>query len=446
MNNQGLIEQVPQVGMFVYFSYLMDREAVDCRGETVGWLYDIIVQTDQVYPRSSSLIIRKGFINHRYALLSWDQLAEITLQEIKLRTEKSSVSFVERHEYKDEFSLRKDVLDQQVVDTYNQKVIRVNDIHFLTVDSSLAVMHVDISIRGLIRRLGWEHVVDFIVRLFNRKAAYLHTEHLISWKYIQPLSINPVSMSLKVNVPQNQFRNIPAPDLGEIFKDLNTQDQIALFKSLDLNTRAKIFRNIDFKTQRFLIDQLGVAEVAAILNVIPPDEATDFLEQLSREMMQKFLSIMESKQAKKLSELLGYSSDSAGGLMTIDFLAFKKGTKVADAIQQIKVKQFKGETVQFVYIVDEENRLVASMNFQRLIAANPDDPVEQAAFSKTYFVKLDSSVKEVAYLMEKYKYNAVPVVDEQSVLKGIVTVDDILSQVIAIAWRRLKKIKATPRQ
>jgi len=447
MNNhiQSEINKDTHVGMFVYFSYLTDRRVMDCHGDTVGRLYDIIVQTGQVYPHSSSLIIRKGFINCQYTLLPWDQVLEIAPKEIKLRTEKSSLSFAERHEYKHEFSLRKDVLDQQVVDTHNQKVIRVNDIHFLTVDSSLAVMHVDISIRGLIRRLGWEDVVDFIVRLFNRKAAYLHTEHLISWKYIQPLSINPVSMSLKVDVPQNQFRNIPAPDLGEIFKDLNTQDQIALLKSLDLNTRAKIFRNIDFKTQRFLIDQLGVAEVATILNVIPPDEATDFLEQLSREMMQKFLSIMESKQAKKLSELLGYSSDSAGGLMTIDFLAFKKGTRVAEVIQQIKGKQFKGETVQFVYIVDEENRLVASMNFQRLIAANPDDPVEQAAFPKTYFVKLDSSVKEVAYLMEKYKYNAIPVVDEHSVLKGIVTVDDILSQVIAIAWRRLKKINVTPR-
>jgi magnesium transporter len=155
---------------------------------------------------------------------------------------------------------------------------------------------------------------------------------------------------------------------------------------------------------------------------------------------------MESKQAKKLSELLGYSSDSAGGLMTTEYLAFKKGTLVSEVLKLIREKNFKVEPAQFVYIVDEEHHLAASINFKRLILAQAEDAIEKFAFPKTYFVKVSSSVKEVAYLMEKYKYNAIPVVDEQNILQGIITVDDILSQVIAIAWRRLKKINVTPKQ
>ena len=107
---------------------------------------------------------------------------------------------------------------------------------------------------------------------------------------------------------------------------------------------------------------------------------------------------------------------------------------------------FKVEPAQFVYIVDDDHKLIASVNFKRLMLASNDEAVEKVVFPKTYFVKVDSSVKEVAYLMEKYKYNAIPVVDDDNVLKGIVTVDDILSQVIAIAWRRLKKINVTPKQ
>jgi magnesium transporter len=432
--------------VFTYFSRLLDRDVLDANGEYVGGLYDIIVKVAQVYPQSVGLIVRKGFPNRKYALISWQEVAELNPKEIKLRIDRPQIVFAEKHDNKDELSLRRDILDQQVVDTYNHKVIRVNDVHFLQVDNCLTVAHVDIGGRGIVRRLGYEKIIDFTVRLFNRHARYLRLEYLIPWKYIQPLSINPVSMTIKINVPQKQLTNIPSADLGEIIQDLPLQDQIALFKTLELSTRAKVFMNIDFRTQQSLIEELGYAEIATILNFLPSDEATDFLERLPKDEVKQFLNILESKQAKKLSELLGYSSDSAGGLMTTEYLAFKKGTPVAEVIKFIREKNFKVEPAQFVYIVDAEQHLVASINFKRLMLAQPEETVEKFSFPKTYFVNVSSSVKEVAYLMEKYKYNAIPVVDEHNYLKGIITVDDILSQVIAIAWRRLKKINVTPKQ
>jgi magnesium transporter len=182
------------------------------------------------------------------------------------------------------------------------------------------------------------------------------------------------------------------------------------------------------------------------LNVIPSDEATDFLEKLPKNTVGQLLALMENIHSKRLSQLLGYSSDSAGGLMTTDFIAFAKDTAVELVLKQIKERSFKSEPAQFVYIVDEANHLVGSTNLRRLILADPRDPVQKTAFPKMYFVHLDSEVKEVAYLMEKYKYYAIPVVDDSNVLQGIITVDDILTQVISIAWRRLKRIKVQPKQ
>jgi magnesium transporter len=432
--------------VFIYFSELLNYEVIDAQERLVGRMYDVVVQIGQVYPRSSKLIFRRGFINHQYAVIPWEDVTGISEGFIRIKTPPEAIRFHEQHEYKDEFSLRRDVLDQQVVDTHNHKVIRVNDIHFLMVDNCLNVAHVDISLRGLIRRLGWERSADLFVRMFKKDADYLKTEHLISWKYIQPLTINPVSMTIKINVPQNQLNSIPAPDMAEMLQDLNMQDQVALFKSLDLNTRAKVFMNVEYKTQEMLIDQLGIAEIATILNVVPSDDATDFLEKLPKDAVQQFLKIMESKQAKKLSELLGYSSDSAGGLMITEYLECRKGMSVGEVIKLVREKSFKLEPVQVVYIVDEEHHLVGSINFKRLMLAEPSEPVEKSAFTRTYYVRLESSVKEVAYLMEKYKYSAIPVTDGEMVLKGVVTVDDVLSQVIAIAWRRLKKIQAKPVQ
>jgi len=436
----GLKEQTNE--MFVYFSELMAKPVIDKNGELAGELYDIIVKPTAVYPQSSHLIVRKGFPNRKYGVVDWLDIKGIDSKELTLSIEQSKIVFKEKHNNKEELTLRRDILDQQVVDTYNHKVIRVNDIHLLEVDHCLMTAHVDISLKGLIRRLGFEKIVDLIVGIFNRNAPYLKTEHLISWKHIQPLSINPVSMTIKVDLSHKQLNTIPAADLGEIFLDLNPAHQIALFKSLDIQARAKIFMSIEFKAQKSLVEELDPKEAADVLNAVPSDEATDFLEKLPKETVDKYLNLLESKQAKKLSQLLGYSSESAGGLMTAEYIAFPKDTTVESALKQIKERTFKVEPAQLVYIVDENNHLISSTNFRRLIIASPQDPIQTAAFPKTFFVHINSSVKEIAYLMDKYKYFAIPVVDENNVLQGIITVDDVLNQVISIAWRRLKKIKA----
>jgi len=429
--------------MFIYFSELIDKPVFDSNKNLAGRIYDIALKPSAVYPQSAYLVIRRGFPNRKYAVISWEHIKDIDIynQEISLNIEKQKIAFEEKRDNKDALTLRRDILDQQVVDTHNHKVIRINDIHLLFVEEALMVAHVDISTRGLIRRLGFEKIVDFLVRMLNKNSPYLNNEHLISWKYIQPLSINPASMTIKVNVPEKQFSSIPAADLGEIFLDLNIKQQLTFFRSLDTQTQARVFTHINFKTQKSLVEDLQPKQVAELLNNIPSDEATDFLEKLPKDMTEHLLSFIESRYAKKLSQLLGYSSDSAGGLMTAEYTVFIKDTPVESALKQIKERAYKVEPAQYVYIVDENNRLLGTTNFRRLILADPQEPIQNVAFPKTYFVHLNSSVKEVAYLMEKYKYYTIPVVDGNHVLQGIITVDEILSQLIAFAWRRLKKIK-----
>lgn len=450
MNDQEkeLLEKMMLRKMFVYFSQLLDREVLDKNKVTVGEVYDIIVKPTQVYPQSSALIVRKGFPNRKYALIEWRDIVDIDAEsrDIHLSIDSSRIVFHEKHDNKEELTLRRDILDQQVVDTHNHKVIRINDIHLLFVDHAVMVAHVDISNRGLIRRLGFEKAVDFIVRLINPDADYLKVEYLISWKFIQPLSINPASMTIKVDVPEKQFSSIPAADLGDIFLDLNIMQQVLLFKSLDAKTKAKVFTHIDFKTQKLLVEELKPGDVVEILNNIPSDEATDFLERLPKKDTVSILSLMESSYSRRLSQLLGYSNDSAGGLMVTEYIFFTKGTTVDSAFKQIKERTFKVEPAQFVYVVDDGNKLIGCTNFRRMILADPQEPIQNVIFPKLYSVRLDSSVKEVAYLMEKYKYYTIPVVDDNGVLQGIVTVDDVLSQVIAIAWRRFKNIKVAHSQ
>jgi len=424
--------------MFIYFSEILKCGVFDRDGKLMGLVWDVAIKFKEIYPKASELIVYRGFIKKEYACISWDLLDRIG-DNIYLKTKKEEIAF-NRSAKTYDFLLRRDILDQQVVDTYNSKVIRVNDIHLLKVDQDLMVAHVDIGLRGLVRRLGWENFVDFTVKLFSPHSKYLRREDLIAWKFIQPVSINPVSKTLKVNLPQKQFSDIPPADLSEIILDLDGDQRLAFFKTLDLRTKADIFENLDFEHQKFLLKELDKREAAQIVGEMSPDEATDLLEGLPPATVRNLLAMMETNMSRKLSTLLGYSSDSAGGIMTTDFVSLSENMTVEEAIAHIKEKTEDIDYVYYIYITDDRNRLKGTTTIRRLLfSENPKESIMNTAFSKAIYSYLHDSTKQVAYLFDKYKLSALPVVDENKTIHGVITIDDVLSRVILLAWRKRPK-------
>jgi len=425
--------------MFVNFSDLLKKDVTAFDGAYIGKVWDVTSKLGEVYPKADELIICKGTVNRLYASVSWARVESVA-DEITLDVKKDDVKFSsEIKEY--ELLLRRDILDQQVVDTFNHKVRRVNDIHLLKVDRDLVIAHVDIGLSGLFRRLGWDKPIDFFLKLVTKKSRHSKASDLISWKYVQPVAINPASMTMKLSVSEKQLLSIPAADLGDIIFDLNPNQRMALFRVLDVKTKAKIFENLEFEEQNTLLKELDKKEAAQIVSHMSTDEATDLLEGLSPRVVNNLLPLIESSRAKKLSTLLGYSGDSAGGLMTTEFVSLLETTPVEGAVEHIKVNTKDYDTVPYIYIVDDKNHLKGVTTIRRLLFANPKEQISNTAFQKTLYVYLNNSSKEIAYFMDKYKVSAIPVVDENKVMHGIITMDDILSQVIAIAWRKRTRIQ-----
>ncbi len=427
--------------MFIFFSGIHGIKILDKNNRPLGGLYDILIEPMGKYARSKTLVIERGCFVKTYAAVPWSAISEFSNRSIKLGLGSQEVSFSRLLNHRSALSMRQDILDQQVVDTNNQNVIRVNDIHLLLADQDLVVAHVDIGLRGIVRRLGFEKVVDSLVRFFNKDSHYLHKPRLISWKHIQPLSINPVSMTIKVDVSQKQLLEIPAADLGEIMLDLAPKHRIALFKTLDLATKSRLFTALDFKEQKSLLEDLEEHEAVEILNHLPTDEAVDFLSELPQATVHKLLGLMESKNAMMLSTLLGYAAESAGGLMTTEYIAVPEDTTIEETLKVIKEKTPKAETIQHIYIVDRENHLLGSTVLRRLIIADPTDNVMKAALKKTVSIHVADEVKKIALLMDKYKIYALPVVDASNILVGIITIDDIFSRLVSVAWRKARKKK-----
>lgn len=424
--------------MFVYFSDILKKDVRDGDGVYLGRVWDIAIKMGEVYPRSEEIVVSRGFFRRTYACIPWSSVKGVD-DDIMLDVKAADVVFApDVRPF--EFLLKRDILDQQVVDTFNHKVRRVNDIHLLRVDRDLVVAHVDIGLRGLFRRLDWEKAVDWIVNVAHANARYLKRDEIVSWKHVQPVAVNPASMTMKLSVGEKQILSIPAVDLGDIIFDLNANQRIALFRALDLRTKAKVFENLEFDEQKIILKDLDKKEAAQIVNAMSSDEAADFLEKLPQGTVKNLLTLVESSRAKKLSTLLGFASDSAGGIMTAEFVSMPETMVVEAAIEYIKNQTKDYDVVPYIYIVDEKNRLKGVTTIRRLLFADPKETTLKTVFPKTLYVYLNNSVKEVAYLMDRYKISAIAVIDEEKVIHGIITMDDILSQVISIAWRKRPKV------
>jgi CBS domain-containing protein len=420
--------------MFTFFTEVIKQDVVDRHGRFLGRPFDFTAKFDEPYPTLTSLIVAKGFLHKKYYVIPWGNLHHAGGQ-FQLKIPLESLTFVKDYKKEAEMTLRKNILDQQVVDTFNRKVVRVNDLHLLQVDSDLRIAHVDVGIRGLMRRLGWERFIDPAVRFVNRHASYLTAEKFISWKYVQPLSVQPLTGIIHLNVDQKQLRSIPPPDLSEMLMELDPYQRAALFKTLDPQSQIDILTELDLKWQKDLIEELDPRTAADLLEKMPADEATDLLGSLPRRDAERFLDAISPKKSREISELLKYESRSAGGLMTKEFITFKETMNVREALDHIRNTEIKkAETIHNGFVTDENSRLIGMVSLRKLLIESPEAKIGDVMLKKPPAIEVGANVKNVAALLSKYNLFAVPVTDSDGILQGIITVDDVLSVIIEEEW------------
>ena len=317
--------------MFTFFTELLKKDVVDRYGRFLGHPYDFFADLSGSYPKLTALVVTVGIVQKNFFTIPWSQF---TFSEEQFRLKGALDSFGAQKKYQQEGvpTLRQSILDQQVVDTYNRKVVRVNDIHLLSVGGELRLAHVDVGMRGLVRRLGWEKTIDAIVRLFNRHASYLILNGFIAWKYVQPLSIRDAAGRVKLNVDQESLRHIPPSDISEMLMELDPHQRSALLRTLDVARQVDILTELDLKWQRDLIEDFDTKAAVALFERMPADEATDLLQALSKRDVARIMGELSIRKAREISGLLKHETDSAGGLMTTEYFVLTPSMKVLDAI------------------------------------------------------------------------------------------------------------------
>ena len=426
------------MNLFIYFSDILSHKVFDAQGVRLGVVADVYMGiTHEIYPKANELVIRRGGIVKEFAKVSFADIGELT-PDVRLKLNADQIKF-QPERFKGEFSLCRDILDQQVVDTNNLKVVRVNDAHFLRLQNQLFLAHVDVGLRGLIRRLEWTPFVDSLVKIFHPQSPFLVEEDFIPWKYTHVLRSGRLKNVLQLDIARAKLSKIPPTAMAEIMKDLDIFEKVTLFRSLDPGLQPKVFTDLAFEHKEELIGQLEDVETVKLLEIIPADEATDILMKLPKDRAQQLMQLMQTTTSKKLKTLLGFSQSSAGGLMTTEYLYLKEDALVKDALEKLKQNsQFAGN-IYNMYVVDKEHRYVGTASLRRFISEDPDKPIKDICYPQQIFVYTDDDMEKVALLLEKYKFTSIPVVNEDQIMLGVVTIDDVLEELISLAWSKYRE-------
>ena len=321
-------------------------------------------------------------------------------------------------------------MDKQIVDIDGRKVVRVNDLRLDEVDGALHLVAVDVGAAGLFRRLGIEGGSRRVARGLHRPIP----ERYIDWEDVDPVETSVAS--IKLRVPHGGLAELHPADLATIIDQLAPRDRAGVLASLDDEAVADAIEEMEPDTQVEVLEDLAPERAADILEEMSPDDAADLVADLSDETRDEILALMESEEKAEVQELLAYPEDTAGGIMTTEFVAVPADLTAAETIDRLRELEPDAETIYYVYVVDDEERLVGVLSLRDLIVAQPDARIADAMIDEPVAVGVLADEDEVAEVVAHYNLLAVPVVDDEGRLVGIVTVDDAIDTVLPNAWKK----------
>ncbi len=412
----------------LFVSEILKKPVLDPKGNELGRVKDLVVVKGKPLPKVSSLIIerKKGVFN-----LPWTELNIFNKRIISANVYSEALQPYEFVE--EDLLLVRDILDKQIVDVNGAKVVRVNDIKLEGYDTDAVLIAVDVGMRGILRRLGVERGGEDLMRLFKKHLPY----NLISWNYMQPLE--PKLTTISLTVPRQMLSELHPADIADIISQVSHKEGASFFKDLDVDVAAEALSELKPETQVDIISGMDTDKAADIIEEMPPDEAADILSDLPVDKAKEILESIEKEEAEDIQELLSHEEDTAGGLMTNVFIAYPPETTIRKAIENFKRDAEVIETVYYIYVMDANEKLIGVVSLRDMLLADLDAKLSDIMATKLKTVSPETDEKEVAEIISKYNLVAIPVVDTEGFMLGIVTVDDVIDRILPPAAKRKRK-------
>jgi magnesium transporter len=403
-----------------FFSELLDRNICETRRTFVfGKLSDIVFNLSEPYPIAAGLYIDHGW-GKPSEFIPWERVTKIEKDTIFVLPPENGEQYPPFVDQPKWILLNEHLMGKTILDMDGRRIELVNDVHLLESKGHMILVHVDISFNGFLRKwhMGWLH---------------LTSDRLISWKYVQPLSLEDTAAKDKVSlsVTRNQIQDLPSEDLADALEELSGEQQQAMFSALDTEKAAdtlleaepraqrQIVANLKTEHARAILSEMSVAQLADLFSVLPFDDRNELMRLLSEEQAQRINAILSEHEAK------------AGTLMSSDYVAMTASTKVGEAMQQLRSSDVKHDMISYIYIVNPpENTLIGVVDLRELVMTG-ENILLSALMVAPVIAAEETDVKDsLVQLFMKYHFRMIPVTDSKDHLLGVIHHNDIMKGIL----------------
>lgn len=324
----------------------------------------------------------------------------------------------------DEVLVRDYLFDKKVLDIEDREVEVVYDIRLLKRNGKLFVTDVDISRYGLFRRLG----LPSLAKIFYERSGE-EKKRLIPWSYVQALGphLGSLQGELKLNVLKEALSDIHPADLADIVEELDSEQRVTLMEGLEPSQASDTLEEIDPAVQRDIVFALEKERVAQMIGEMTPGQAADILAVLPADEKRAITKLLEPKLVDKIGEIIEKQETNILNFTTSKFLKCS-GEMTADDTLQLFRKNARGmDVVMYFYVADDAGKLLGVLDIKELLIAEPTSRVRDVMVENVITLKSDSTMKEAAAAFLRYGFRALPVVDDNGIMQGVVPYRDVMN-------------------
>jgi len=411
----------------LYLSQVLSRPIVDLEGERVATLKDVIVRLgEDDHPPVAGFVARyrrRNFFLPRWRISHFDE------QGVRLNSDILDLRPFTRRD--GEVLLARDVLDKQLIDAAGKRVVRVNDVQIIEAANEWRVTGADVSLAGLWRRLSPG---------FMRRGTPVE---VIDWADVGYLATDAATVQLKSS--RGKLTRLHPVEIARLAEAFSYQQGAEIVEALDDETAAETLEEMAAARQAQILGDMDEERAADILEHMSPDEAADVLGDLPEDKAEDLLNRMEDDEQSEVAELLPYEDDTAGGLMTTEFVTLPRDLTVGEALARLREMAETPNMIYYLYVVagEESWNLVGVIALRSLILSDPSLPLADVMRTELQVAHPDDNADDVAQKIAEYNLLALPVVDEIGDILGIVTFDDAIEILLPRDWRqRLPRLLA----
>lgn len=404
----------------LHLSLVVGGELRDPAGEKLGRVDDLIVRLgDEDYPPVTGVV---ATIAGRPVYVAAEAIVEIAPGVVTLEADQLDLKHFSRR--RQEVLLKKDVLDRQLINVDGARLVRANEIELARLDGWYRVVGVDISLRGLFRRV--------MPRAFADRVA---PGSFLDWASVEPFTGHVPTVRLRV--PHPKLAKLHPAQLADLVEAASHSEgeEIMAAVAADPEREADVFEELEDSHQLEFIEDRGDGEIAALIGRMETDDAADLVLQLPEERREQVIALLSAFQARRLRTLLGYDPATAGGIMSPEYVCLYADATREETLERVERSKLPAESLSQIFGMDTHRRLRGTVALADLVRAPAGERLA-TILGEAQAVRADSGLEEVARVMTDFDLTVVPVVDEEERILGIVTVDDVLELVLPEGWRR----------